>query len=195
MDLCLLQASLSSAEVMLVAVCKWISASGSVWKPFPLSVLVSQDVVKPKKSCAWFICGSWRLKKKEYFNSLQIFYLCILGGNESSNTMRRPAGIKAASEPTTASWFLNHIRLNMSTWISTNQPCSSWLFLTSPLLFTPPQLINVLNVAHSGWSVELNTRVHTNTQMCDKHASLSRVSPLMAISWAHCNSLNGSSAV
>lgn len=43
------------------------------------------------------LCVMKILKKIEYFNLLQIFYLCILGGNESSNTIRQPVRIKAAS--------------------------------------------------------------------------------------------------
>lgn len=38
-----------------------------------------------------------KIKNMEYFNPLQIFYLCILGGNESSKMIRQPVQIKAAS--------------------------------------------------------------------------------------------------
>lgn len=88
----------------------------------------------------WWLFFMEQAKRSDvqYFNtaSLWIVYLCAVRGGEwkwSWSTDSQPAWVTVASiVEQKPSWFLNHIRLNVSPWIITNQPCSSWQFSKFP---------------------------------------------------------------
>lgn len=85
----------------------------------------------------YFIMAQGKIFDIQYFStvSLQIVYLgAVLGKIKAEAEIARPTWVTVASiVEAAASWFLNHIRLNVSPWIITNQVCSSWQFSKFPL--------------------------------------------------------------